>query len=56
MKLSACGDEDDLSDEEDHPLVVLLESGYSLKNEVKVGASDSSMIGVLICAFFRLFP
>ena len=56
MKLSDWGEEDDLSDEEDHPLVALLESNCSLKKEVEVGASDSSMVGVLICAFLRLFP
>ncbi len=56
MELSDWGDEDDLSDEEDHPLVVLLESDRSLKNEVEVGASESSMVGVLRCAFLRLFP
>jgi hypothetical protein len=56
IELSDWGDEDDLSDEEDHPLVALLESDCSLKNEVEVGASDSSMVGVLICAFLRLFP
>ncbi len=56
MELSDWGDEDDLSDEEYHPLVVLLESDCSLKNEVEVGASDSSMEGVLICALLRLFP
>ncbi len=50
------GDEDDLSDEEYRPLVALLESDCSLKNEVEVGASDSSMVEVLICAFLRLFP
>jgi hypothetical protein len=56
MELSDWGDEDDLSDDDDHPLVALLESECSLKNEVEVGASDSSMVGVLICAFLRLFP
>ena len=56
MELSDWGDEDDISDDYDHPLVALLESECSLKNEVEVGASDSSTVGVLICAFFRLFP
>ncbi len=56
MELSDWGDEDDLSDEEDQPLVVLLESDCSLKNEVEVGASESSTVGVLSCAFLRLFP
>lgn len=56
MELSDWVDKDDLSDEEDHPLVALLESECSLKNEFEVGASDSSMVGVLICAFLRLFP
>ncbi len=45
IELSDRGDEDDLSDEEDHPLVALLESYCSLKNEADVGASDSSMVG-----------
>ncbi len=38
-ELSDKGDEDDLFDEEDHPLVSLLESDCSLKNDVDVGAS-----------------
>ena len=56
MELSDWGDEVDLSDEEDHPPVALLESECSLKNEVEVGSSDTSTVGVLICAFLRLFP
>jgi hypothetical protein len=56
MELSDWGEEDDLSDEEDHPLVSLLESDFSLKNEVELGASESSIVGVLIWAFLRLFP
>ncbi len=46
---------DDLFEEVDHPLVVLLKSDCSLNNEVEVGASDSSIVEVLICAFLRLF-
>ena len=56
MELSDWSDKDNLSDEEDHPLIALLESECSLKNEVEVGTSDSSTAGVLICAFLRLFP
>jgi hypothetical protein len=56
MEMSNWGDEDDLSDEEDHHLVVLLKSDCSLKNEVEVGASESSMVGVLSCALLPLFP
>ena len=51
MELSDWGDDDDLSDGDDHPLVALLESECSLKNEVEVGASDSSMVGVLSYPF-----
>jgi hypothetical protein len=56
MERSNWGDEDDLSDEEDHTLVALLEYECSLENEVEVGASESSTAGVLICFFLRLFP
>ncbi len=37
-------------------MVALLESDCSVKNEVEVGASDSSMVGVLICDLLRLYP
>ncbi len=56
MELSDWGDEDDLSDEEDHHQVVLLESDCSLKNDLEVGAYESSMVGVLSCALLRLLP
>ncbi len=54
MELSDWGDEDDLSDEEDHPLVALLESECSLKNEFEVGASDSLWLGVDLRLFAPL--